>query len=284
MQEQKKIVGLAKAFSDKRNWWAICVSTQDGDVWISPGIQATSPCPAMKGDLITATVTGPYNQVVQNTLKVESVHNIPVAPSTPVQRTGFVPKKSGNVGQKVGHAINAAFDLLGYNASIDEVITVSQKMTDFTENLRATFASQHPELSEYDIGASVGHAVRNACSIVNARGLGHKQLEAIALSILNKVAPEVTAYITAEPAQIAVETTHTSVPVLNFIAKPTELQIEVPAPVIEVVKQPEPIAAVVIAPPEIVVPVPAPVVVPEVIKEIPVAPVVIQEVTEDLPW
>ena len=214
----KQVVGLVKALSSKRNWWSVCLNTQDGDVWLSPGIQATEPCPAMKGDLVTATVEGPYNRVV-GVMKVESAHNIPVA--QPTVRSGFVPKKT-NVGIQVGHAINTAFDYGGYGMSIADLILIAKKMADITEECRAAYAEANPNMSEYDIGATCGHAVRNAAAIAGNRNLPTSDIKRIALGILNQVTPELTQYILNKNEQKAEQAQQLPAVETQPVEKPNE--------------------------------------------------------------
>lgn len=189
----KIVKGVARAFSDKRGWWGICLSTPDGDMWISPGIRSDQPCPATKGQVVTAEVEGAFNKVV-GSIKVESVSAHTVAPvNKPQQQSGFKPRN--NYGTQVGHAINGAFDLLGFTASMDDITDAAFFIVEKTNELKAVYAANNPALSDYDIGASVGHAIRNAAKIIQAREWDAERIIPVALSILEKINPAVLEYV-----------------------------------------------------------------------------------------
>lgn len=271
MTEIKKVTGTARAFSDKNGWWKICLSTPEGDVWVSPGIKASTPCPASKGQIVECSIQGIYNQVVAGTLSVRSPVTGDERPTNkPQVQTGFKPRN--NVGQQVGHAINSAFDLIGYGASQDEIIKTAKFMASLTEEIRTEYGAANPEMSDYELGASVGQAVRTAASIVNARGLDHSKVKGIAMSMLERVQREVAAYLEAGSHRV-----ETPAPVQEQAQKPVESPVVTEVP--EVVPEPAPVQEAPVTKPE---PVVETVVAPA--QELPSTAAIVEDLDDDLPW
>lgn len=79
-------------------------------------------------------------------------------------------KKSGdNVGMQTGHNLNTALNfLLATNQEFNkkELFELAKKAHVVTESLKAGHRVAHPEMSDYDVGASVGHAVKGAAFVV----------------------------------------------------------------------------------------------------------------------
>lgn len=126
------------------------------------------------------------------------------------------PKQSNNSfsgkkdfsGVETGHAINAARNLLTPAKALDRGILIKAAcaLHDLTASLKEETATANPKMSQYDVGASVGHAVLNACS--DAKKMA--DVEAIAREMLSDVAPTVLAYILStkgdsKPAEEAIK-------------------------------------------------------------------------------
>lgn len=120
---------------------------------------------------------------------------------------GYSPRD--NSGMEAGHCINAAYCLLNYKVSDnEEVVEFAKKLHDITASLKKTYKESHPNMSDYDVGASVGHAVLNACRILTKTKIG--EVESYAQSILDEVSTPVLAYIKGEdPTPKAEEETST---------------------------------------------------------------------------
>jgi hypothetical protein len=107
--------------------------------------------------------------------------------------------KKDNSGVETGHAVNGALNLHrnGFQGGIVELAKV---VHDTTVALKAKERAkdQNKGLSDYDIGAAVGHAVLNATRDVtpNEMDLGEK-LTTYAEGLLERVVPDITAYVKA---------------------------------------------------------------------------------------
>lgn len=108
------------------------------------------------------------------------------APSAPYQKKDYT-------GVKVGHAVNVALNVLGL-AEAEEIIAAAKEANDLTEKLRAEYKEKNPDLSDYDLGASVGHAVLSASSYVETVSA----IEEYARQTLDIIAPAITEYIKAQ--------------------------------------------------------------------------------------
>jgi hypothetical protein len=107
--------------------------------------------------------------------------------------SGFKRSTKGNVGIQVGHALNAATDLLtaAKAKSKKTLVEAAKALADLTEKLKKEHKENNPKLSDYDIGASVGMAVRYACKVSTK----FDQVEDAARSILEGISEEVEAHI-----------------------------------------------------------------------------------------
>lgn len=106
-------------------------------------------------------------------------------------------KKRDTSGMETGHAINGAFILTKHQKTdvMDEVEIVHS----LTVKLKAEYAEANPDMSDYDAGAAVGHAVLNACRFV-AENSKYKveHLEKLAKGILEKLVPKALALVKGE--------------------------------------------------------------------------------------
>lgn len=194
---ERKVVGIAKAFSTKNDWWAILLSTEEeGEIWIAPGIKTERPCPAQKGQLIEAVVQGRWNQVVngQFTAKNRFVDE-PAPVARPQKQDGYKPKV--NIGQTVGHACNGAVNLVGYKTTLKKMIEAGEFIYDTTQEVKEIYQTQHPDLSDYEVGATVGQAIHVAANIVREKKKDHSELKQITLDILSSMHTALKEYIEA---------------------------------------------------------------------------------------
>lgn len=106
-------------------------------------------------------------------------------------------QKRDTTGMEAGHAINAALCLLSYKPKDNaEVLAFSKQLHDITVDLKEAYSKQKPDMSDYDVGASVGHAVLNSC-----RMLTKTKVDAVydtAKELLAEVAEPTLAYIRGE--------------------------------------------------------------------------------------
>lgn len=139
--------------------------------------------------------TTSYNVTSSNIKLVKKGNGTP--PQTATPSTGNKPAASGNsagwkkdnTGVEVGHAVSCAIQLVGVDS--EEVVEAAKAVHTLTMRMKAEHGKAHPEMSEYDVGASVGHAVKNACVF----GSNIKSVEAVARNILENVIPDVTAFV-----------------------------------------------------------------------------------------
>lgn len=143
---------------------------------------------------IVITEGEPYNGKPQYQAKSGDVLILKPAPEKAAAPTGGNSgggfQKKNMIGVKVGHSINVAFAFLGEDDT-DTLIETAKKAHALTEKLAAEHKAANPELSDYDIGASVGQAVLSAAAISS----DFKTLEAVARATLTIVAPAVREFI-----------------------------------------------------------------------------------------
>ena len=124
------------------------------------------------------------------------------------QSSTYSGKPKDNTGMQVGHALNVAFDFHGHT-TLKGAIETAKAIHDLTVSMKADYKAAHPEMSDYDVGAAVGHAVQNAAKCVKAKGGEVDEIEAIALSILHSIVPQMTAYVKGEAPKAAVKAAKT---------------------------------------------------------------------------
>lgn len=188
-EEQKTIKGQVKATkANKAGWWSLLLSTEEGELWISPGIQATQPCPAQKGQVVEALIKGKFNQVVYGEgnfiVRDRAADEKPLV-AQPQQQTGFKPRN--NIGTMIGHSTNGAFDLAGYKADLPTLLKAGEYVYNITQEVKAQYGKDNPELTDYDVGASTGMAIRCAANIVRENDKPWEELKTITMKILDEM-------------------------------------------------------------------------------------------------
>lgn len=116
-------------------------------------------------------------------------------------------QKKDNSGIEAGHAINAAYCLVGHKQdSAEQIVELAKELHEITVGLKAEYKEANPDLSDYDVGAKVGHAVLNACQMLTKTKVD--KVADTARAILSKVSEPVLEYIKGvapqkqeEPAQ-----------------------------------------------------------------------------------
>jgi len=139
---------------------------------------------ATVGDRVAFTATK-HDSVYFATSKVKTYQN--------------KPSSSGkdNTGISVGHAINGSAFLLANKDPDKELIVEKAKMVHtITVNLKEEYRKLNPNLSEYDLGASVGNAVLNGCKIASKKDqLDEESVMKFSKVFLYNVVPEVWDFV-----------------------------------------------------------------------------------------
>lgn len=141
----------------------------------------------------------------------KTYYNAKKAAITVVSTDGVVKKESSNsnskptpekkaytprdtTGMEVGHAVNGGFELVRSGAPLSPV-EAAKVVHNATLALKAEEAKKRGvELTNYDVGASVGHAILNACKNSGGKITTEGDLIAEAKSVLD-VSEEITAYV-----------------------------------------------------------------------------------------
>lgn len=101
------------------------------------------------------------------------------------QKQGDTFQKKDFTGVEVGHAINAA---LNFMEDVDfdnsgEIVETAKLFHTLTVKMKEAHAKANPKMSDYDVGASVGHAVLNASKLAGDM----ESVETFAQAILDNV-------------------------------------------------------------------------------------------------
>lgn len=113
--------------------------------------------------------------------------------------------KKDNSGMETGHALNGALNLRRSGLTIPPVVEVAKVVHDVTKHLKLDAANDpaNKGMSDYDLGAMVGHAVLNATRDIqvgendNPEEITGKLL-AYARGLMSEVVPGVSAYVKGE--------------------------------------------------------------------------------------
>lgn len=142
-------------------------------------------------------VEGEYNGKPQYNATTKDVLVVDASGAETAQQTqSAAPKqtyaKKDMSGVSTGHGINMAFNLLAGEAvdNAEGVIELAKKCHDLTQSLKAEYATKNPDMSEYDLGAMVGQSVLSASNVTD-----FDSLEAVARDTLDKIVPQVSAYV-----------------------------------------------------------------------------------------
>lgn len=85
---------------------------------------------------------------------------------------GYQNKKGGSFkkddsGMNTGHAINGAMYILDNDVKKGDVVEIGYAVHKATEEVKALYKKEKPELNDYALGASVGNAVLQACKLLS---------------------------------------------------------------------------------------------------------------------
>lgn len=122
--------------------------------------------------------------------------------------------KKDNSGMETGHALNGALNLRRSGLTIPPVVEVAKVVHDVTKHLKLDAAKDpaNKGMSDYDLGAMVGHAVLNATRDIqvgendNPEEITGKLL-AYARGLMSEVVPGVSAYVKGESTVVSEEAT-----------------------------------------------------------------------------
>jgi len=119
-------------------------------------------------------------------------------------------RKKDNSGVEIGHAVNGALNLRRSGLVIPATGEVAKVVHDATKSLKeeAGKDSANKGMSEYDLGAMVGHAILNATRDIEVGENDSPQeitdkLLTYARTLLNEVVPQVSAYVKGETTTVA---------------------------------------------------------------------------------
>lgn len=116
--------------------------------------------------------------------------------STGEAKAPYKPKDM--TGVSVGHAINGAMNFLlnqNQDATNDNIVRYASSVHTVTEALKAENKAKNPDMSEYDLGASVGNSVLNAAKLVSPNDDFEISLKAIAQEFLDEVVSKVEKFV-----------------------------------------------------------------------------------------
>lgn len=103
-------------------------------------------------------------------------------------------------GMEAGHAINAAYRLLSYKQKDNaEVLEFAKKLHVITMETQKAYKELHPEMTKQALGASVGHAILNACTMTTKSKVD--DVQATALAILQEISNPTLAFVKGEDKQ-----------------------------------------------------------------------------------
>ncbi len=119
-------------------------------------------------------------------------------------------RKKDNSGVEIGHAVNGALNLRRSGLVIPATGEVAKVVHDATKSLKeeASKDTANKGMSEYDLGAMVGHAILNATRDIEVGENDSPQeitdkLLTYARTLLNEVVPQVSAYVKGETTTVA---------------------------------------------------------------------------------
>lgn len=144
---------------------------------------------------IVVTTNGEYNGKPNYQAGAGDVIVTKVAPAGAGASGGGAPaaqsyQKKDMTGIHTGHAINVAIKVVGIEDA-DALIAAAQEAHALTEKLRAEYKAKWPDMSDYDLGASVGQAVLSAADFFDEIAL----IEPWARQTLDVIAPAVKKFI-----------------------------------------------------------------------------------------
>lgn len=103
--------------------------------------------------------------------------------------------KKDITGVEVGHALNSASQIVGIE-DFDALLETAKDVHVETIKLKEWYRKANPNMSDYDVGAAAGHAMKMAC----VPGASAASAAAVAKEILSKVVAALTAYVKGEEA------------------------------------------------------------------------------------
>lgn len=151
-------------------------------------------------------------------------------------QAAYTGKPKDTTGISTGHAINGAMNFLltwGVEASNENIIRYGTSVHNITEKLKTAGKIKYPEMSEYDLGAMVGHSVLNACKLVGTDVDFETGVEGIAEDLLANVVPVVQKHIKEGKAAPAAPKTTRAAPKK---ATGTRAKVVEPEPEVETTK------------------------------------------------
>lgn len=135
-----------------------------------------------------------YKGTMQYNSRSSQITVITPAPVQQAQQSGkpnFTPQKRDNSGVETGHALNGGLNLVRGNMFDGDVVEAAKFVHTLTIQLKEEYAQKNPEMSEYDVGAMVGHAVLNATRDASKV----EEVEYFSRDLLDQIVPQVSAFV-----------------------------------------------------------------------------------------
>lgn len=118
------------------------------------------------------------------------------APKTASTQSSY--KKRDMTGMETGHALNGAMELVRGGSDVKDEFELSKLVHEITVELKVEHAKEKGvDITDYDIGASVGHAVLNACKNFKGGEVTKEDLITESKRVLG-IAEKVSQYVKGE--------------------------------------------------------------------------------------
>lgn len=181
LKKQEDRIAYAEGKKGSEKWYEL----QEGDE-VKLGLKVSGSDPARPFYNTTATRIKVTKRSEGGNKKTSASNsNLP-------EKKSYAPRD--NTGVEVGHAVNGGFELVRSGASLSPV-EAAKLVHNATIALKAEEAKKRGvELTNYDVGASVGHAILNACKNSDGKITTEEDLIVEAKNVLD-VSEEITAYV-----------------------------------------------------------------------------------------
>lgn len=158
----------------------------------------------VKGQKVSVIVeeNGEYKGVTQYQGRSSNLIILEMAAEQSGSQSGGNFKPRDTTGMEVGHCINGALYILrnGEGAYNDaDVVTAAKEIHQITVALKGVYIEKNPDMSEFDIGSMVGHAVLNACRDTDTTS----NVREFAQDTLENIVPEVQEFVKGSKAETA---------------------------------------------------------------------------------
>ena len=185
------------------------LQVKDGDKWVTieKGVELTMDVKPSEWNGKTYYNSSKGKITILSTEGVQQAQSSSKGGNKPSNNEGSKPnyKKRDTVGIETGHAVNGALELLRAGVKGDS-FELAGLVQSATVTLKAEVAKERGvDVTDYDLGASVGHAVLNACRDHSGKAVTVDELIEAAREVLT-LSDKVAAAIRGNAAPAATET------------------------------------------------------------------------------